>query len=140
MAVRLSGTTNPRLDEKGRLTLPAKFREHFADGLVVTLVQEGCLALYSEANFDAMVERNYERSTSEADLREIERWVNMDSSEEHPDRQGRFVVPASLRSWADLDRDIVMVGAGTRLELWSPERWTAYRAELETRLTQRRGS
>ena len=65
MARRLGGTFFPKLDEKGRLTLPAKYREHFADGVVVTRVQEGCLAVYDVETFDSLDARFESRATSD---------------------------------------------------------------------------
>jgi MraZ protein len=101
MARRLGGTYFPKLDDKGRLTLPAKYREHFADGVVVTRVQEGCLAVYDGSHDDV------------------------------PDRQGRITLPAPLRAFAGLDHDVVVLGAGDRVEVWEPERWAQQSAHLD---------
>ncbi len=131
MARRLGGTFFPKLDDKGRLTLPAKYREHFAEGVVITRVQEGCLAVYDEATFDNLNARYEARATSEADVRAFQRWLNSGSDDGIPDRQGRITLPPHLRSFAGLDRDVVVVGAGDRVEVWEPERWQQQSAALD---------
>ena len=123
MARRLGGTFFPKLDEKGRLTLPAKYREHFAGGVVVTRVQEGCLAVYDVETFDSLDSRFESRSPNEADVRAFQRWLNSGSHDDVPDRQGRIPLPAPLRAFAGLDHDVVVLGAGDRVEVWEPERW-----------------
>ena len=131
MARRLGGTYFPKLDDKGRLTLPAKYREHFADGVVVTRVQEGCLAVYDVETFDSLDARFESRATSEADVRAYQRWLNSGSHDDVPDRQGRIALPAPLRAFAGLDHDVVVLGAGDRVEVWEPERWEQQSAQLD---------
>lgn len=131
MARRLGGTYFPKLDDKGRLTLPAKYREHFADGVVVTRVQEGCLAVYDVETFDSLDARFESRGTSEADVRAYQRWLNSGSHDDVPDRQGRITLPAPLRAFAGLDHDVVVLGAGDRVEVWEPERWAQQSAHLD---------
>jgi MraZ protein len=131
MARRLGGTYFPKLDDKGRLTLPAKYREHFADGVVVTRVQEGCLAVYDVETFDSLDARFEARATSEADVRAYQRWLNSGSHDDVPDRQGRIALPAPLRAFAGLDHDVVVLGAGDRVEVWEPERWQQQSAQLD---------
>jgi len=131
MARRLGGTFFPKLDDKGRLTLPAKFREHFAEGVVVTRVQEGCLAVYDVETFDNLDARFESRATSEADVRAYQRWLNSGSHDDVPDRQGRITLPAPLRAFAGLDHDVVVLGAGDRVEVWEPERWEKQSSHLD---------
>lgn len=131
MARRLGGTYFPKLDDKGRLTLPAKYREYFADGVVVTRVQEGCLAVYDVETFDSLDARFESRATSEADVRAYQRWLNSGSHDDVPDRQGRIALPAPLRAFAGLDHDVVVLGAGDRVEVWEPERWAQQSAHLD---------
>jgi MraZ protein len=131
MARRLGGTFFPKLDDKGRLTLPAKYREHFADGVVVTRVQEGCLAVYDVETFDSLDARFESRTTNDADIRAYQRWLNSGSHEDVPDRQGRITLPAPLRAFAGLDHDVVVLGAGDRVEVWQPERWEKQSEHLD---------
>ncbi len=131
MARRLGGTFFPKLDDKGRLTLPAKYREHFAGGVVVTRVQEGCLAVYDVETFDSLDARFESRAINEADVRAYQRWLNSGSHDDVPDRQGRITLPAPLRAFAGLEHDVVVLGAGDRVEVWEPERWEKQSAKLD---------
>lgn len=135
MARRLGGTFFPKLDDKGRLTLPAKFREYFAEGVVVTRVQEGCLAVYDVQTFENLDARFEARSTSDAEIRAYQRWLNSGSHDDVPDRQGRITLPAPLRAFAQLDRDVVVIGSGDRVEVWDPERWEQQSARLDEMFT-----
>ena len=131
MARRLGGTFFPKLDDKGRLTLPAKYRDHFADGVVVTRVQEGCLAVYDVQTFDSLEARFESRAANEADVRAYQRWLNSGSHEDVPDRQGRITLPAPLRAFAGLDHDVVVLGAGDRVEVWEPGLWEKQSTHLD---------
>ncbi len=135
MARRLGGTFFPKLDDKGRLTLPAKFREHFANGVVVTRVQEGCLAVYDVETFDSLDARFEQKTANDAEVRAYQRWLNSGSHDDTPDRQGRVTLPAPLRTFAGLDRDVVVIGSGDRVEVWDPARWEKQSARLDEMFT-----
>lgn len=126
------GTYTPRLDEKFRLILPAKFRLEVAEGLVVTKGQDRCLVIFPAAAF---VERAAELHAAEraAATPEERRTTRMSvrkfsgsASDETPDRQGRITIPPTLRDYAGLDREVVVVGAYNRIELWDLLTWTTY--------------
>ena len=104
------GTHTPRLDEKGRLFLPAKFRERLSNGQVVADTMRGAPV------------------TSKA-VRDYLRVFLSGASDELPDKQGRVTIPAGLRDYAGLSRDCTVIGAGSRVEVWDTTAWTAY---LET--------
>ncbi len=125
------GTHSPRLDEKGRLFLPAKYREEVADGVVLTKGQERCVAVFTKAGFEAQARPLRDPPRSARSGRDYERQFFGGASDETPDRQGRVTVPATLRAYAGLDRDCVVVGANTRLEIWDATAWAAYEAEHE---------
>lgn len=114
------GTFSPKLDDKGRLALPAKFREEFADGLVLTRGQEGCLYVYTDSAFRKLLEPINDASPTVARVRKYQRFLYAWAQEEVPDRQGRVTVSAKLREYAGIDRDVVVVGTGNRLEVWQP--------------------
>ncbi|MBI4901434.1 MAG: division/cell wall cluster transcriptional repressor MraZ [Actinobacteria bacterium] len=135
MARRLGGTFFPKLDDKGRLTLPAKFREHFANGVVVTRVQEGCLAVYDVETFDSLDAKFEAKTANDAEIRAYQRWLNSGSHDDVPDRQGRVTLPAPLRTFAGLDRDVVVIGSGDRVEVWDPARWEKQSARLDEMFT-----
>lgn len=120
------GTHAPRLDEKGRLVLPAKFREGLASGVVLTKGQDRSVVVWPSAEFAAFAERLSEASRSDARVRAYLRVLFSGASDEVPDRQGRITVPTVLREYAGLDRDVVVVGNGTTCEIWDAEAWTHY--------------
>jgi MraZ protein len=125
------GTYTPRLDDKGRLILPAKFREQLAGGLMVTRGQEHCLYVWPKAEIDRITERLREAPVSNKATRDYIRMFSSASSDEVPDKQGRITVPPKLRDWASLDKDVVVIGAMTRLEIWDAAAWAAYSEEQE---------
>ena len=130
------GTHSPRLDEKGRLILPAKFREELADGLVLTRGQERCLYVFSAAEFERVHEQMRAAPLSSKQARDYIRVFLSGASDEVPDKQGRVTVPAPLRQYAGLDRDVTVIGAGTRVEIWDSESWNTYLAEQEAAFSE----
>ena len=116
------GTHAPRLDDKGRLVLPAKFRDGFADGLVLTKGQDRSIVVWPAAEFAAYAERLSEASSSDARARAYLRVLFSGASDEVPDKQGRITMPAALREYAGLDRDVVVVGNNTTVEIWDADR------------------
>ena len=125
------GTHTPKLDDKGRLFLPAKYREEVAGGVVLTKGQERCVFVYTAEGF-AEKARQVEDSALPARVsRDYTRQLFGSASDEMPDRQGRVTVPLALRSYAGLDRDCVVVGANTRLEIWDAQAWATYESEHE---------
>ncbi len=123
------GTFNPKIDEKGRLILPAKHREQLAAGLVVTRGQEHCLYVWPRAELQEMTERLKAAPLSNPRARGFIRMLFSGSSEEVPDRQGRITIPAPLREYAGLGKDVVVIGALNRLEIWDEAAWEEYAAQ-----------
>ncbi len=121
----------PRLDEKGRLILPAKFREELADGLVLTRGQERCLYVFSAAEFERVHEQMRAAPLSSKQARDYIRVFLSGASDEVPDKQGRVTVPVPLRQYAGLDRELAVVGAGSRAEVWDAAAWQQYLEEQE---------
>ena len=124
------GTHTPRLDEKGRLFLPARFRGALADGLVVTTGQEGCLYVFPTAEFRRVSTEMQPASTSSKQVRDFVRVFRASAHPDVPDKQGRVTVPVPLRRYAGLDKDCTVIGNGTRLEVWDTARWEAYLEEV----------
>ena len=125
------GTHAPRLDDKGRLVLPAKFRDGFADGLVLTKGQDRSIVVWPAAEFAAHAQRLSEASRSDARVRAYLRVLFSGASDEIPDKQGRITMPAALREYAGLDRDVVVVGNNTTVEIWDATAWETYLAGQE---------
>lgn len=126
------GTHTPRLDEKGRIFLPAKFRDELSEGLVVTRGQERCLYVWPSAEFKAHVARQLERTpVTNKRGRDYVRMLSASASAETADRQGRITLPPALRQYAALQRECVVVGAINRVEIWDAEAWSSYSEEQE---------
>ena len=125
------GTYEPRLDEKGRLILPAKFRDELGRGVVLTRGQERCLYAFPVAEFEELHKRLQQAPVTSKQARDYLRVFLSGASDEVPDKQGRITVPANLRKYAGLDRDLAVIGAGTRLEIWDAQAWADYLAEQE---------
>jgi MraZ protein len=126
------GTHSPRLDEKGRLILPAKFREQLAGGLVVTRGQENCLYVFPIREFEELHEELRKAPVTSKQARDYLRVLLSGASDEVPDKQGRVTIPPALRAYAGLTRDLAVIGAGSRVEIWNADSWDAYLAEQES--------
>ena len=125
------GTHAPRLDEKGRLFLPAKYREELAGGVVITKGQERCLFVFPQEEFARITEALRDVPVTAKAVRDNSRVFFASASDEVPDKQGRITVPAALRAYAGLQRDCVVIGANTRLEIWDTQAWETYLATQE---------
>ncbi|MBA3021575.1 division/cell wall cluster transcriptional repressor MraZ [Propionicimonas sp.] len=125
------GTYTPKLDDKGRFFLPAKFREQLATGLVITRQQDRCLAIWPTEAFLAEVANAATGPSTVRGVRDYQRMVASGASDELPDSQGRVGIPAPLRAYAGLAKEIVVIGAFNRLEVWDAVAWAEYSAAQE---------
>lgn len=125
------GTYTPKIDDKGRLFLPAKFREELAEGLVVTRGQERCLTIWSLEDFTKLTERLQQAPVTNKGTRDYVRMLFAAASQEIPDKQGRISIPPVLRQYASLTKDVVVIGSMNRIEIWDPASWAQYSEEQE---------
>jgi MraZ protein len=125
------GTHTPRLDEKGRLILPAKFRDELAGGVVITKGQERCLYVFPVAEFSRIAGQLREQPMTHKAARAYSRVFFASAHDEVPDKQGRVTIPAHLREYGGLNRELVVIGASTRVEIWDRQAWETYLAESE---------
>ncbi|GGP07981.1 division/cell wall cluster transcriptional repressor MraZ [Nonomuraea glycinis] len=125
------GTHQPRLDDKGRLFLPAKYREELAEGLVITKGQERCLYVFPVEEFQRITEALSTAPVTAKAVRDYSRVFFASASDEKPDKQGRITIPQGLRHYAGLQRDCVVIGANTRLEIWDAQAWDTYLSAQE---------
>ena len=125
------GTHRPRLDDKGRLTLPAKFREPLGQGLVMTKGQDRCIYVFRRADFDRTTEQLAQTSVTDKRMRDFMRVLYSAVAEDVPDKQGRVTIPPALREYASLDRDCAVIGANARFEIWDNSAWEQFMAEHE---------
>ena len=125
------GTHFPKLDAKGRIILPARFRDGLAEGLVLTKGQDHCLVVWPQAQFDEYAKQLRQQAQANARVRAMTRIFFSTAFDESLDAQGRLTVPPVLREYAGLDRELTVVGADTRIEIWSTSAWDEYVAEHE---------
>jgi MraZ protein len=124
---RLSGLVEHALDDKGRLIVPARFRERLGPGFVLTAFgRDPCLALYSGSAWERLCDRLADAPRKDEAYRRMVRWVFAHTEEPTCDAQGRILIPAALRGYAGIRRDVVTVGALTRVEIWAKERFAEY--------------
>ncbi|MPZ86800.1 MAG: division/cell wall cluster transcriptional repressor MraZ [Nitriliruptorales bacterium] len=117
------------LDPKGRVILPSAFRDELEEGLVMTVGLDHCLTIHPLADWQRVLENLRALRTTDRRERMFARMLTASAHPETLDRQGRVTIPARLREYARLRKEITVVGADSRLELWDNEAWDAYRAE-----------
>jgi MraZ protein len=127
-----TGEYKHTVDAKGRIAVPARFRAQLAGGAFVSRWIDNCLAIYPQGEWDRFATRVAELPVSDAGARVFSRFVFGGAFEFQLDAQGRLVVPPTLREFAGLDEDVVIVGSRDHIELWEPARWDAYSAEMNS--------
>ena len=120
------GTYEPKLDDKGRLILPAKFREDMASGIVITRGQERCLYAFARGEFKDIHDQLRTAPLTSKQSRDYMRVFLSGATDEIPDKQGRVTIPAILRKYAGLSKELAVIGAGNKLEIWDLPTWEAY--------------
>lgn len=114
---------NHTIDAKGRLIIPSKFRENLGEHFVVTKGLDGCLLIYDNEEWADFEEKLKELPTSQKAARQFVRFFLAGASEVETDKQGRILIPGNLREFAGLDKDVVLVGVGKKIEIWDKIRY-----------------
>lgn len=128
----LLGEYEHALDDKNRLTLPAKFRQAFADGVVVTRGMDGCLVVYTRAAWERFVEERLEGlDPFSREARQMSRFLFAGASETELDKQGRVMIPPPLVEHAKLGREAVVAGVRDHVEIWDRAAWREQLREVE---------
>lgn len=127
----LLGTYSPKIDAKGRVALPAKFRSQLGDGFVMARGQERCVYVLPMQEFERITTQIQLTSMSNKSARDYLRVFLSGAVDQEPDKQGRIVVPPMLRDYANLGDEIVVIGVGTRAEIWNKSAWNNYLADKE---------
>ena len=127
----LLGTYTPKIDAKGRLALPAKLRAQLGDGLIMARGQERCVYLLPQSEFRRIAMQIQRTSMGDKAARDYLRVFLSGAVDQDPDKQGRILIPQMLRDYADLDGDVVVIGVGTRAEIWNAAAWERYLADQE---------
>ena len=117
------GEYNHTIDAKGRLIVPAKFREILGDEFVVTKGLDGCLFVYADKEWKAFEEKLGTLPLTNKNARQFTRFFLAGAAACEVDKQGRILLPSVLREFAGLEKDVVLVGVASRIEIWSRDRW-----------------
>ena len=117
------GEYNHTIDAKGRLIIPAKFREVLGDEFVVTKGMDGCLFVFDNSEWRAVAERLRSLPMIDKEVRQFTRFFLAGAASVEVDKQGRILIPSVLREFADITKDAVLIGVGSRIEIWSKDRW-----------------
>lgn len=123
----LTGEYQHNMDLKGRVTVPSKFREDLGDKFYVCKGLDGCLFVLSSEQWERFVEKISAMPMSQA--KGIQRYFFSGAAEVEPDKQGRILLPQNLRTHAGLEKDVTVIGAAVRAEIWDTERWNRYNDE-----------
>ena len=117
------------VDVKGRIIMPSKLRENIGEKFIITKGLDKCLFAYSKSEWANFEEKLKTLPLTNKNARDFVRFFLSGAVECEIDKQGRFLVPANLRTYANIDKAIVIIGVGTRLEIWNKESWTNYSSE-----------
>ena len=117
------GEYNHTIDAKGRLIVPAKFREILGDNFIVTKGLDGCLFVYPNDEWTRFEEKLKSLPLTNKNARQFTRFFLAGAAACEVDKQGRILLPQVLREFASLEKDVVLVGVASRIEIWSRERW-----------------
>ncbi len=123
MARGFKGEYNHTVDAKGRLIVPAKFREALGETFVVTKGLDGCLYVYSDEEWENIENKFRELPLTAQDARKFTRFFFAGAADCEVDKQGRILLPAVLREYAGIGKEVVLAGVLNRVEIWSKERW-----------------
>ena len=117
------------VDVKGRIIMPSKLRENIGEKFIITKGLDKCLFAYSKSEWTNFEEKLKTLPLTNKNARDFVRFFLSGAVECEIDKQGRFLVPANLRTYANIDKEIVIIGVGTRLEIWNKESWNNYSSE-----------
>lgn len=117
------GEYNHSIDKKGRVIIPARFRDRLGDEFVITKGLDGCLSIYENSAWEAFEEKLTSLPLANANARKTSRQILAGAAFCELDAQGRTIIPAKLREYAGLDKEITLVGVGNRIEIWDRESW-----------------
>lgn len=128
----LLGEYKHNLDQKGRMAIPAKFRDELSDGAIVTRGLDSCLFLFAPKAWDRLVAKITALPLSQANSRAFARLMLAGAVDVEIDKQGRILIPDYLRRYADLAKQVVIAGLVSRAEIWNILRWEEYKKKTES--------
>lgn len=125
----LIGEYEHSLDSKGRMILPAKIREDLGEKFIITKGLDGCLFGFSESEWNNFEEKLKQLPLTNKNARDFVRFFLSGAVVAETDKQGRFLIPSNLREYADLNKEAVVTGVGTRIEIWERDKWKKYNSD-----------
>ncbi len=125
----LIGEYEHSLDAKGRLIMPAKLREDIGEKFIVTKGLDGCLFGFSQAEWNNFQEKLKTLPLTNKNARDFVRFFLSGAIECEIDKQGRFLIASNLREYAEMEKEVAIIGVGTRIEIWNKEKWKQYNSE-----------
>ncbi len=125
----LIGEYEHSLDAKGRLIMPSKLRESIGEKFIVTKGLDGCLFGFSKQEWTNFEEKLKTLPLTNKNARDFVRFFLSGATECEIDKQGRFLIVANLRQYASMEKDVVIIGVGTRIEIWNKQKWEEYNSE-----------
>ena len=133
----LMGEYMHSIDAKGRVILPADFRSELGESFIITKGLDNCLFIYTTSEWENLSDKLKQLPLAKAEARAFVRFFFSGARQLECDKQGRFLVPANLRAYADitLRQSVVLTGADNRIEVWSKDQWSRYNEEVEPDVT-----
>lgn len=125
----LIGEYEHSIDAKGRLIMPAKIREDLGEKFIITKGLDGCLFGFSQTEWNNFEEKLKTLPLTNKNARDFVRFFLSGAVEAEVDKQGRFLIPLNLRDYATLEKEAVITGVGTRIEIWNKEKWKKYNSD-----------
>lgn len=127
----LIGEFKHNLDNKGRISLPSKFRSKFSEGIVLTRGIDQCIFGFTKSEWEKVVKKILELPLSQSNARAFSRLLLSGAYETEIDSQGRILIPETLRNYANLEKKVIIVGMYTRIEIWDERVWENYKKQTE---------
>lgn len=124
------------IDQKGRIAIPARLRETFGEGLVLSRGFEKCIVVYPMLEWNKLAEKLASLPMTQSKVRRINRSTFSSAFQQELDKQGRVLVPPQLRDYAEINGDVIVVGVHNYLEIWNRDNWAAEKASLDQEVAQ----
>ncbi|HOB34437.1 MAG: division/cell wall cluster transcriptional repressor MraZ [Firmicutes bacterium] len=124
------------IDDKGRVIMPARFREQLGDSFIITRGLDGCLFVYPQEEWAKLAKEVQSLPLAKRDARAFSRLLFSGAAELECDKQGRVSIPSLLREYAQINKDVVIVGVSERLEIWAAERWAEISRDILDRFEE----
>ena len=130
------GEYNHSIDDKGRVILPAKFREGLGENFVITKGLDECLFVYPQEEWRKLEDKLTSLSIMRKDTRKLTRFFMASSATLEFDKQGRINIPQTLKTYAELKKDVVVIGVANRVEIWDKTKWEISISEYENNMDE----